>query len=86
MRILISGGGTGGHIFPAIAIADTINKQAPDTEFLFIGAQDKLEMEKVPQAGYPIEGLWISGFHRQLTVRNLSFPFKLISSLWKARR
>ena len=86
MRILISGGGTGGHIFPAIAIADTINKQAPDTEFLFIGAQDKLEMEKVPQAGYPIEGLWISGFHRQLTIRNLSFPFKLISSLWKARR
>lgn len=86
MKIIISGGGTGGHVFPAIAIADTIKEKAPDTEFLFIGAQDKIEMEKVPQAGYPIEGLWISGFHRQLTWRNLVFPLKLISSLWKAHR
>lgn len=86
MRILISGGGTGGHIFPAIAIADTIKSLQPDAEFLFIGAEGKIEMEKVPKAGYPIEGLWISGFHRELTLRNLAFPFKLISSLLKARR
>ena len=86
LRAIISGGGTGGHIFPAIAIADAIRQAEPDAEILFVGAKGKMEMEKVPKAGYPIEGLWISGFHRQLTLRNLLFPLKLASSLWKAWR
>lgn len=86
MRILISGGGTGGHVFPAIAIADTIKKMRPDAEFLFIGAKGKLEMEKVPKAGYPIEGLWVSGFQRKLSLRNLLFPVKLAYSLIRAFR
>ncbi len=81
MKILISGGGTGGHIFPAIAIADAIKKKNPDVEILFVGAKGKIEMEKVPGAGYPIKGLWISGFHRKLTLRNLMFPVKLLSSM-----
>lgn len=85
-RILISGGGTGGHVFPAIAIADAVKKQAPEAEILFVGALGKIEMEKVPKAGYRIEGLWISGFQRKLTLRNLLFPVKLLSSMWKARR
>ncbi len=84
-RIIISGGGTGGHVFPAIAIADAIREAAPEAEILFVGARDKIEMEKVPKAGYPIEGLWISGFHRSLTWRNLAFPLKLLSSLWRSR-
>lgn len=86
VRILISGGGTGGHIFPAIAIADAVKALAPEVDIRFVGAKGKMEMEKVPKAGYPIEGLWISGFQRKLTLRNLSFPFKLISSLWRSRR
>ncbi len=85
IKIIISGGGTGGHVYPAIAIANAIKKINSDADILFVGAQDKLEMEKVPKAGYPIEGLWISGFHRKLTLRNLMFPIKLLSSLWKAR-
>lgn len=85
-NIIISGGGTGGHVFPAIAIANEIKKQRPNANILFVGAEGKIEMEKVPKAGYKIEGLWISGFHRKLTLRNLSFPFKLISSLWKANK
>lgn len=85
MRIVFSGGGTGGHVYPAIAIADAVKEIKPDAEILFIGAIGKLEMEKVPQAGYKIEGLNISGFHRQRMWRNWSFPFKLISSMWKAR-
>ena len=85
-KIIISGGGTGGHIFPAIAIADAIEEKQPDAEILFVGAKGKMEMEKVPKAGYPIEGLWISGFHRQLTLRNLLFPLKLTSSLLGAWR
>lgn len=83
---MITGGGTGGHVFPAIAIADAIRKLQPDTEFLFVGANGKMEMERVPQAGYAIEGLNISGFQRSMSLRNLSFPFKLLSSLWKARK
>ena len=86
LKIIISGGGTGGHVFPAIAIANALKANDPNTEILFVGAQGKLEMEKVPQAGYPIKGLWISGFHRQLTMRNLLFPIKVLSSLWKARQ
>jgi UDP-N-acetylglucosamine--N-acetylmuramyl-(pentapeptide) pyrophosphoryl-undecaprenol N-acetylglucosamine transferase len=85
-RFILSGGGTGGHIFPAIAIADELKKRYPSAEFLFVGAQGRMEMEKVPQAGYAIEGLWISGIQRKLTFDNLSFPFKVISSLRKSRR
>ena len=85
-RIIISGGGTGGHIFPAIAIANAIREEHPDAEILFVGAKGKMEMEKVPAAGYPIEGLWISGLQRKVTAKNLAFPFKLVSSLLKARR
>ena len=84
MKIIISGGGTGGHVFPAIAIAKAIKTIEPSADILFVGAKDKIEMEKVPKAGFPIKGLWISGFHRQLTLRNLTFPFKLMSSLFKA--
>ena len=84
MKVIISGGGSGGHVFPAIAIANELKKQRPDAEILFVGAEGKIEMEKVPKAGYSIKGLWISGFHRKLTLRNLMFPFKLISSLFKA--
>ena len=84
-RLIVSGGGTGGHVFPAIAIADAFKRRHPDAEILFVGAKGKMEMERVPQAGYPIEGLWISGFKRELSLDNLSFPFKLISSLCKAR-
>lgn len=86
LRVIVSGGGTGGHIFPAIAIADELKRLRPDTEFLFVGAKGKMEMEKVPKAGYEIEGLWISGLQRKLTLDNLSFPFKLISSIWKSMR
>ncbi len=86
MRIIISGGGTGGHVFPAIAIADALKKKEKFIEILFVGAKGKLEMEKVPRAGYPIKGLWISGFQRKLTLRNLSFPFKLASSMVNAWR
>ena len=86
MRVLISGGGTGGHVYPAIAIANAIKDKDPSAEILFVGAQGKLEMEKVPAAGYPIKGLWISGFQRKLSMRNLSFPFKLASSLYRARK
>lgn len=84
INILISGGGTGGHIFPAIAIADALRKIVPGCDILFVGALGKMEMEKVPQAGYPIKGLWISGFQRKLSFKNLSFPFKVISSMMKA--
>ena len=86
INILISGGGTGGHIYPAIAIANELKLRYPDANFLFVGAKDKMEMEKVPQAGYKIKGLWISGIQRKLTVDNLSFPFKMISSLWNASK
>ena len=83
---MISGGGTGGHIFPAIAIADALKQRYPRSEFLFIGAQDRMEMQRVPAAGYEIKGIWISGIQRKLTAENLSFPFKLLSSLAKCRR
>jgi UDP-N-acetylglucosamine--N-acetylmuramyl-(pentapeptide) pyrophosphoryl-undecaprenol N-acetylglucosamine transferase len=80
-NILISGGGTGGHIFPAVAIANALKARLGNPNILFVGAKGKMEMEKVPEAGYPIEGLWISGLQRRLDSQNLSFPFKLISSL-----
>ncbi|MBD0832477.1 undecaprenyldiphospho-muramoylpentapeptide beta-N-acetylglucosaminyltransferase [Aestuariibaculum sediminum] len=85
-KIVLSGGGTGGHIYPAVAIANELKRRYDDAEFLFVGAKDRMEMEKIPQAGYKIEGLWISGIQRQLTMKNLMFPFKLISSLYRARR
>lgn len=85
-RFILSGGGTGGHIYPAIAIANELKVRYPDAEFLFVGAKDRMEMEKVPQAGYKIEGLWISGLQRKLTFKNLMFPFKVISSLIKAAK
>ncbi|WP_295812810.1 undecaprenyldiphospho-muramoylpentapeptide beta-N-acetylglucosaminyltransferase [uncultured Apibacter sp.] len=85
-RFLLSGGGTGGHIFPAIAIADEIKRRLPNAEFLFIGSEDKMEMEKVPQAGYKIEGLWISGISRSSMLANLKFPFKVFSSILKSRK
>ena len=86
MRVLISGGGTGGHVYPAIALANAIKDKDPSVEILFVGAQGKLEMKKVPAAGYFIKGLWISGFQRKLSFRNLSFPFKLASSLYRGRK
>jgi UDP-N-acetylglucosamine--N-acetylmuramyl-(pentapeptide) pyrophosphoryl-undecaprenol N-acetylglucosamine transferase len=85
-RAIISGGGTGGHIFPAIAIADEIKKRNPDVEILFVGAMGRMEMEKVPAAGYAIEGLKIAGFQRKFTLSNLLLPFKIVGSLLKARR
>ena len=85
-RIIISGGGTGGHIFPAVAIADEIKRRNPEAEILFIGAEGKMEMEKVPAAGYSIIGLPIAGFQRKLTFSNFLLPFKILKSMSKARR
>ena len=86
LKFILSGGGTGGHIYPAIAIANELKLRFPDAEFLFVGAKDKMEMQKVPQAGYKIKGLWIAGLQRKLTLQNLMFPFKLTSSLWVSRK
>ena len=86
INILISGGGTGGHIYPAIAIANELKVRYPEAKFLFVGAKDKMEMEKVPEAGYQIIGLWISGIQRKLTIKNLLFPFRLLDSLVKAAK
>ncbi len=87
LKIIISGGGTGGHIFPAIAIANALKQKLQDkVDILFVGAKGKMEMEKVPAAGYKIEGLWISGIQRSLSINNLSFPLKVTSSLLKAYR
>jgi len=80
LRIIIAGGGTGGHIFPAIAVAQAIQKLQPDATILFVGAQGKMEMEKVPQAGFQIVGLTIAGLNRQNIFKNLTLPFKLIKS------
>jgi len=85
-KFILSGGGTGGHIYPAIAIANELKAQFPDCDILFVGAKDKMEMQKVPQAGYPIKGLWIAGLQRKLTLQNLMFPIKVIDSLIKSRR
>ncbi len=85
-RIIIAGGGTGGHIFPAIAIANAIKKEQPQCEILFIGANGKMEMEKVPQAGYKILGLDIAGFNRSSLIKNIGLPFKLIKSFFQVRK
>ena len=84
-RVIIAGGGTGGHIFPAIAIANAMRKEEADIEILFIGAKGKMEMEKVPQAGYKIEGLDIAGFNRSSLIKNVSLPFKLIKSFLQVK-
>lgn len=84
LRVIISGGGTGGHIYPAIAIANEIKLRFPEAEVLFVGASDRMEMQKVPEAGYEIVGLPIAGIQRKLTLKNLSFPIKLFRSLSKA--
>lgn len=84
-RIIIAGGGTGGHIFPAIAIANALRKMDPQTEILFVGARGKMEMEKVPQAGYRIEGLDIAGFNRSSLIKNIGLPLKLVRSLFQVR-
>lgn len=85
-KFILSGGGTGGHIYPAIAIANELKLRFPDAEFLFVGAKDKMEMQKVPESGYKIEGLWIAGLQRKLTLQNMMFPLKLISSLTVSRK
>lgn len=84
-RFVIAGGGTGGHIFPAIAIANAIKHRQPDADILFIGAEGKMEMEKVPQAGYPIKGISIAGFNRSSLIKNITLPFKLIKSFLQVR-
>jgi UDP-N-acetylglucosamine--N-acetylmuramyl-(pentapeptide) pyrophosphoryl-undecaprenol N-acetylglucosamine transferase len=84
-RIVIAGGGTGGHIFPAIAIANALKEIDTNIEILFVGAKGKMEMEKVPQAGYKIEGLDIAGFNRSSLIKNISLPFKLVKSLLQVR-
>lgn len=86
IRVIVSGGGTGGHIFPAIAIADALKKRIHGIEILFVGAKGRLEMEKVPAAGYTIKGLSISGLQRSLTLENLSFPYKVIRSIMDSRK
>ena len=84
-RLIIAGGGTGGHIFPAVAIANAIKEMQPDTEILFVGAEGKMEMEKVPQAGYNIKGLTIAGFKRNSLIKNIGLPFKLVKSFLQVR-
>jgi UDP-N-acetylglucosamine--N-acetylmuramyl-(pentapeptide) pyrophosphoryl-undecaprenol N-acetylglucosamine transferase len=86
LRIIIAGGGTGGHIFPAIAVAQAIQKIQPDAAILFVGAEGKMEMEKVPQAGYAIEGLTIAGLNRSNIFKNISLPFKLLKSFFQVRK
>ena len=86
VNIILSGGGTGGHIYPAVSIANELKEKYANANFLFVGAKDRMEMEKIPQAGYEIKGLWISGIQRSLSLKNLAFPFKLISSLWNAHK
>ena len=86
LRFIIAGGGTGGHIFPAIAIANAIKKHHPTANILFVGAKDRMEMEKVPQAGYKIEGLDIAGFNRSSLIKNIGLPFQLVKSFLHVRR
>lgn len=84
-KIIIAGGGTGGHIFPAVAIAHALRKLQPGIEILFVGAKGKMEMEKVPQAGYNIKGLDIAGFNRSSLIKNIGLPLKLLKSFWQVR-
>jgi len=84
-KVIIAGGGTGGHIFPAIAIANALKKIDSSIEILFVGAKGRMEMEKVPQAGYKIEGLDIAGFNRSSLIKNIGLPFKLVKSFLQVR-
>ena len=86
LRFIIAGGGTGGHIFPAIAIANAIKKLQPSAQFLFVGAKGKMEMDKVPQAGYQIEGIDIAGFNRSSLLKNIFLPYKLIVSFFQVSK
>ena len=86
LRVIISGGGTGGHIFPALSIADKLKELNPETEILFVGAAGRMEMEKVPAAGYRIEGLPMAGLQRKLTLSNLALPFKVLKSISMAKK
>ena len=86
LRVIISGGGTGGHIFPALSIADKLKELNPETEILFVGAQGRMEMEKVPAAGYKIEGLPVAGLQRKLTLSNFALPFKVLKSISMAKK
>ncbi len=86
MKVIISGGGTGGHIFPAVSIANEIRKRDKDAQILFVGAEGKMEMEKVPAAGYEIVGLPVAGFQRRITYKNITFFFKLFASMQKAKK
>src|ERR671916_484423 len=85
-RVIIAGGGTGGHIFPAVAIANALKIEIPDVEILFVGAKGKMEMEKVPQAGYKIEGIDIAGFNRSSLIKNIGLPIKLVKSFLQVRK
>ena len=84
LKIIISGGGTGGHIYPAVAVAQVLQRRFPNVDILFVGAQDRMEMEKVPKSGFKIVGLWISGFQRSLSFKNILFPVKVLHSIWKS--
>ena len=84
-RIIIAGGGTGGHIFPALAIANALKKKEPDMDILFVGANGKMEMEKIPEAGYSIRGIDIAGYNRSSWIKNLSLPYKLVKSFLQVR-
>ena len=84
IKVIISGGGTGGHIFPALSIARAIEKKVANVEFLFVGAENRMEMEKIPHEGYKIIGLWISGLQRGLSKKTLLLPFKILHSIWRA--
>ncbi|MDR0768655.1 MAG: undecaprenyldiphospho-muramoylpentapeptide beta-N-acetylglucosaminyltransferase, partial [Dysgonamonadaceae bacterium] len=86
MKIIISGGGTGGHIFPALSIAGALKDRYPDAEILFVGAENRMEMERVPAAGYPIVGLPVAGFDRKNPVKNIGVVFKLLKSMYLARK
>ena len=85
-RIIIAGGGTGGHIFPAVSIANALKKKEPDMEILFVGAKGKMEMEKVPEAGYSIQGIDIAGYNRSSIFKNLGLPYKLVKSFMQVRK
>jgi UDP-N-acetylglucosamine--N-acetylmuramyl-(pentapeptide) pyrophosphoryl-undecaprenol N-acetylglucosamine transferase len=84
-RIIIAGGGTGGHIFPALAIANALKKREPDMDILFVGANGKMEMEKIPEAGYPIRGIDIAGYNRSSLIKNFTLPYKLIKSFLQVK-